>query len=54
MTRRFWSSVNLTGNQTYLGVGNDAVKFWSSVNLTGNQTEADDGFSLASFGAVSI
>ena len=34
----FWSSVDLTGNQTRR-VGWDAERpFWSSVDLTGNQT----------------
>ena len=34
----FWSSVNLTGNQTDEGYRETLNKFWSSVNLTGNQT----------------
>ena len=34
----FWSSVNLTGNQTKAGGWDVIIEFWSSVNLTGNQT----------------
>ena len=35
---QFWSSVDLTGNQTdFSKQWNEAV-FWSSVDLTGNQT----------------
>ena len=34
----FWSSDNLTGNQTYHPVKVDGIEFWSSDNLTGNQT----------------
>ena len=34
----FWSSVDLTGNQTFLDKSNLAGVFWSSVDLTGNQT----------------
>ena len=34
----FWSSVNLTGNQTSNTYPNAQTLFWSSVNLTGNQT----------------
>ena len=34
----FWSSVDLTGNQTLLHVVQAASGFWSSVDLTGNQT----------------
>ena len=38
MSTSFWSSVDLTGNQT-VGVGRGLVDlFWSSVDLTGNQT----------------
>ena len=36
---QFWSSVNLTGNQTVLAPLVHGHAFWSSVNLTGNQTE---------------
>ena len=35
----FWSSVDLTGNQTgHLGAA-AVCAFWSSVDLTGNQTD---------------
>ena len=34
----FWSSVDLTGNQTPLPVAAISIMFWSSVDLTGNQT----------------
>ena len=34
----FWSSVDLTGNQTTIIVDIGVVAFWSSVDLTGNQT----------------
>ena len=34
----FWSSVDLTGNQTYIYKMIDMPMFWSSVDLTGNQT----------------
>ena len=36
--RWFWSSVDLTGNQTLDEVGFAPTEFWSSVDLTGNQT----------------
>ena len=36
----FWSSVNLTGNQTQSVAFESVGQFWSSVNLTGNQTNA--------------
>ena len=50
----FWSSVDLTGNQTKRKDGKGWTLFWSSVDLTGNQTYShrDNGF--LSFGAVSI
>ena len=35
----FWSSVDLTGNQTELDTDFRVWLFWSSVDLTGNQTE---------------
>ena len=38
MLAPFWSSVNLTGNQTVCRHGLIDCPFWSSVNLTGNQT----------------
>ena len=50
----FWSSVNLTGNQTIARGVNADVVFWSSVNLTGNQTVYDPGYKDPGFGAVSI
>ena len=34
----FWSSVVLTGNQTYTAEDPAQNTFWSSVVLTGNQT----------------
>ena len=34
----FWSSVDLTGNQTTAAKLVKVWKFWSSVDLTGNQT----------------
>ena len=34
----FWSSVDLTGNQTLVRVTRRTRWFWSSVDLTGNQT----------------
>ena len=34
----FWSSVDLTGNQTEEAHGVPQSRFWSSVDLTGNQT----------------
>ena len=37
----FWSSVDLTGNQTVSGVAPIGIPFWSSVDLTGNQTRAE-------------
>ena len=51
---KFWSSVDLTGNQTKVYMVNYDVLFWSSVDLTGNQTLLGTGERLASFGAVSI
>ena len=35
----FWSSVDLTGNQTYMLATSCRDPFWSSVDLTGNQTK---------------
>ena len=35
----FWSSVELTGNQTVDSMGCADRGFWSSVELTGNQTD---------------
>ena len=34
----FWSSVDLTGNQTRYVIKTILHVFWSSVDLTGNQT----------------
>ena len=51
---RFWRSVNLTGNQTYLERAHLLNGFWRSVNLTGNQTRTKLRFRSRSFGAVSI
>ena len=34
----FWSSVDLTGNQTLDNCLATQLAFWSSVDLTGNQT----------------
>ena len=39
MRSRFWSSVDLTGNQTVDQLRAVDLQFWSSVDLTGNQTE---------------
>ena len=36
---RFWSSVDLTGNQTTARIHQSEREFWSSVDLTGNQTQ---------------
>ena len=38
MTNQFWSSVDLTGNQTAYHGYEYFPEFWSSVDLTGNQT----------------
>ena len=35
----FWSSADLTGNQTTPHGLNDWTEFWSSADLTGNQTD---------------
>ena len=35
----FWSSADLTGNQTIDSVNANVNEFWSSADLTGNQTE---------------
>ena len=40
---KFWSSVDLTGNQTLDGRLELFLLFWSSVDLTGNQTASGDG-----------
>ena len=43
-TNVFWSSVDLTGNQTQSVKWYDDRAFWSSVDLTGNQTMAHARF----------
>ena len=40
MKLKFWSSVDLTGNQTRSSANARTCRFWSSVDLTGNQTAA--------------
>ena len=52
--KRFWSSVDLTGNQTAINLTNSSTMFWSSVDLTGNQTKAISFDIEKGFGAVSI
>ena len=52
--RQFWSSVDLTGNQTDRSDRNVAELFWSSVDLTGNQTNHVHVVFAMRFGAVSI
>ena len=52
--RRFWRSVNLTGNQTIRAAAQLRGPFWRSVNLTGNQTEDVSIDNDLGFGAVSI
>ncbi len=54
MPNVFWSSVNLTGNQTTTKTSSSGNAFWSSVNLTGNQTDAKADGDRPGFGAVSI
>ena len=49
----FWSSVELTGNQTQMQGRNLQPRFWSSVELTGNQTGKRIHGEGGSFGAVS-
>ena len=49
----FWSSVELTGNQTCLPAPERGRQFWSSVELTGNQTVDCRAAIPYSFGAVS-
>ena len=39
LPHRFWSSVELTGNQTKIHCFGMNLLFWSSVELTGNQTD---------------
>ena len=38
LNTKFWSSVDLTGNQTAERIDDLGAAFWSSVDLTGNQT----------------
>ena len=38
----FWSSVDLTGNQTRASDAHGTIRFWSSVDLTGNQTYLEE------------
>ena len=45
----FWSSVDLTGNQTQRQHLTSPHTFWSSVDLTGNQTPAYFDISNALF-----
>ena len=54
MDFRFWSSVDLTGNQTIMYLVESGESFWSSVDLTGNQTGELFSLTNGSFGAVSI
>ena len=49
----FWSSVELTGNQTLRRSKRALRTFWSSVELTGNQTRLGMSRRLRRFGAVS-
>ena len=37
----FWSSADLTGNQTKMPRSRSTDMFWSSADLTGNQTGVD-------------
>ena len=46
---KFWSSVELTGNQTERQGINYPNLFWSSVELTGNQTVVEPGAEIALF-----
>ena len=45
----FWSSVELTGNQTLEEKLTEAERFWSSAELTGNQTIAPEGLDVGRF-----
>ena len=51
---KFWSGVDLTGNQTVVSNINPYIPFWSGVDLTGNQTLLKTLKLSLSFGAVSI
>ena len=46
---QFWSSVDLTGNQTYIMGCVHMGEFWSSVDLTGNQTPTIAGIDATKF-----
>ena len=50
----FWSSADLTGNQTGGFRFVRAVAFWSSADLTGNQTGAALLSRWEGFGAVAV
>ena len=50
----FWSSADLTGNQTARRYIHAATQFWSSADLTGNQTTFYRGVIVCCFGAVPI
>ena len=50
----FWSSADLTGNQTFTVSVSDDYWFWSSADLTGNQTADRSTYGTSSFGAVPI
>ena len=54
MLKVFWSSVDLTGNQTEFASMYRDKMFWSSVDLTGNQTATGIAAAYSGFGAVSI
>ena len=51
---RFWSSADLTGNQTSADMISLRNWFWSSADLTGNQTGEEGRSASVSFGAVPI
>ena len=50
----FWSSADLTGNQTNANSEKIAELFWSSADLTGNQTVYTIMHHKEGFGAVPI
>ena len=45
----FWSSADLTGNQTHVDALAPRPRFWSSADLTGNQTVRADPEPLLEF-----
>ena len=53
-SRLFWSSADLTGNQTSEIISNLTIEFWSSADLTGNQTAEGRAREANGFGAVPI